>query len=938
MSLYGALFTGVSGLNSQGQKIGIISDNIANVNTVGYKKAEASFETLVVNQFGSSSYSPGGAIATSRYHIDQQGLLSTTSAPTDVAISGKGFFVVNAEPDSSGQALFTRAGSFRQDATGEFKNAAGFYLQGWPLTDEGLKPGDIGNTNTTPSVNIDSLETVNVANSAGVASATKLIEIGANLKASEDIFPGSGATAVMDLFSESNYEIGSHDIIAPNEPSAVVPPPNFALSTPNNLTRGDKFTMTTGVGLIYDYEYGGITIGRQVTTSGVGNIGDNQLNLSPTAFGAGEATVAAGSNTIQITLGAAHGLANGDRVVLSGVTWAGAANIPLSEVNQEQVVTVTGANTFEFSVPTSAGVGTPHTNAGTGTWTDRLFSGRILDANTATQGFFSTSSLSDYTTLSRSFTITSPTAGPSTFTYTAGSPQPAAGQFNSLTNLAESISAKTGLEARVVDGRLLVGAEDASEEITFTNGDAIGSGTLNGVDWIGELGLVDVTQGSRRFSTLAGLEVLINSDSGVSAKVIDTIDGATLKMNVDDPLDTIRITDFLGPVANMALDPITVPLVAGPGPVVVTTTIAHVGHGLSIGDNINLSGLTGVGGLTAGELNATHRVSGIIDANTFTVDIISAAGTVITVGGGATGGIQEANQGSVLGELGIVSSLNGATYVQGDTGILGPEYDSSGITGKNMASGDIQAQFSKTTRIYDALGFAHDIRFSFIKIATNEWAVEVHTTDPTEISTSLIDGQIAVGTIVFNGDGGLRTISPALAADVTVNWTNGSDPSTITLDLGTPQASSSSSSNVALTDGITQFDSEDYKDVFVNQDGAPVGELISVTIDENGFVIASYDNGESKALYQLPIADFSNPNELAAISGNVYAETRASGDVNLRDAGQNGTGKFVANALEQSNVDLASELTDMIIAQRAYQANTRVISTADELLEQLNQV
>lgn len=145
MSLYGALFGGVSGLNGQGSKIAIVSDNIANVNTIGYKESEALFETLVINSSSTVAYQTGGVRAESRMNVDQQGLLLSTATPTDIAISGAGFFSVNANIDGSGQPLYTRAGSFRQDSLGNFVNAQGFYLQGWPLDREGRLPGEPGN-------------------------------------------------------------------------------------------------------------------------------------------------------------------------------------------------------------------------------------------------------------------------------------------------------------------------------------------------------------------------------------------------------------------------------------------------------------------------------------------------------------------------------------------------------------------------------------------------------------------------------------------------------------------------------------------------------------------------------------------------------------------------------------------------------------------------
>jgi flagellar hook protein FlgE len=939
MSLYGALFTGVSGLSSQGQKIGIISDNISNVNTVGYKKAEANFQTLVVTQAGASTYAPGGARANARYNINTQGLLSSTSSPTDIAISGNGMFVVNTQSGGNGQSLYTRAGSFRQDETGNFRNAAGYYLMAWPLNADGLKPGEPGNLNTAASSTLDSLSVVNVESAQGVATATTQIDLGMNLDSSEDVYLGAGATITMDQFSAANFGISADDIIVPDETSAT--PPSFGLAVTNGIARGDQITLATGNGLNYDYQYGGFTMGRQVTTSGATNVGDGAVNLTATSFAAGEIATDGATNTVTVTLGAtlaSLGYATGDRIKLSGVTWAGADTIPLSEVNTTQTITATGANTFTFNVATTSTVA--DANAATGSHTDRLFTGNVFDATTATQAFFSTTSLAGFTSAARSFTITSPTAGTSTFTYTSGSPSTSAGQFNNLTNLATAIDDVVGLSARIVNGRLVVGAEDASESLTFANVDSVGTSALDGIDWVSELDVADVAVGSRRFSTMQGLNDLVNADEGVSAVLTDPLGETSLELHVDDPLDTLQITDFLGTSQTLAAGAVTVAAAAAGAQ---TVTITLPGHGLSVGDNIVLANMTPFQGFTASELNAVHTVTSVTGANTFTITINSSA-AIIAGAGNTDGDIANTNRGSLLAEFGLVDSLQGTTttpavYVRGDTGVLGPEYDSSGVTGHNMASGDITAQFSRTVRIYDSLGDGHDIRYSYIKIADNEWAVEVHAVNEDEVNSSLVDGQIAVGTITFNGDGSLRQVSSTLTNDVTVNWTNGALPSDINMNFGTSGLPSGTvgASQIGLTDGMTQF-SADYNVAFVNQNGAPVGELVGVSIDEAGFVIVSYSNGESKALFQIPLADFVNPDGLQPQSGNVYSQTQDSGELNLRDAGTNGTGTVVSSSLEQSNVDLASELTDMIVAQRAYQANTRVISTADELLDKLNQI
>ena len=124
MSIFGAMQSGISALASQSSSMGAISDNIANVNTVGYKSNSVAFSTLVTKQSSSSLYSPGGVQSKPKQSISAQGLLSATSNSTDVAISGSGYFVVNqaANPGEGDLWAYTRAGSFSVDENGYLKN------------------------------------------------------------------------------------------------------------------------------------------------------------------------------------------------------------------------------------------------------------------------------------------------------------------------------------------------------------------------------------------------------------------------------------------------------------------------------------------------------------------------------------------------------------------------------------------------------------------------------------------------------------------------------------------------------------------------------------------------------------------------------------------------------------------------------------------------
>lgn len=182
MSLYGALQIGVAGLDAFSTALSTTSSNIANVNTVGYKASASSFSTLLASSDGTES----GVVAKQAQLVTTQGPINGTQSSTDLAMQGNGMFVVspNSVPVGSTPAtlLYTRAGNFTPDATGNLRNAAGFYLMGWPLDAAGNLPT---NRNNMTSININSL--------AGKAQATSNMSIQANLQASTAATAGYAA-------------------------------------------------------------------------------------------------------------------------------------------------------------------------------------------------------------------------------------------------------------------------------------------------------------------------------------------------------------------------------------------------------------------------------------------------------------------------------------------------------------------------------------------------------------------------------------------------------------------------------------------------------------------------------------------------------------------------------------------------------------------------
>jgi flagellar hook protein FlgE len=215
MSINSAMLAGVTGLTANASALAATSDNIANVNTVGYKRNQTNFSDLVTAA-STQDYSAGGVQAVTTSYVTQQGLLQSTSSPTDLAISGSGFFVTTQSPNNvsaTDPRLFTRAGSFTVDSQGFLKNAAGLYLQGW-LADTS------GNIVTDPS-NIALLKPINVSTVGGAAGATTTASINANLDAGETVSAASEQDANFTAVADSAAATHNFKVAYTPDPAAA---------------------------------------------------------------------------------------------------------------------------------------------------------------------------------------------------------------------------------------------------------------------------------------------------------------------------------------------------------------------------------------------------------------------------------------------------------------------------------------------------------------------------------------------------------------------------------------------------------------------------------------------------------------------------------------------------------------------------------------------
>jgi flagellar hook protein FlgE len=183
MSLNSAMLTGISGLTTNAASLAVISDNIANVNTPGFKKSSAEFANMVASSGARKGiYFGGGVNGTTRQFISQQGNLQRTSSSTDLAIAGTGFFMVAKTPNDPAAAdprTFTRVGNFTTDNAGYLKGSNGQYLLGWPVDNTGAIDFD--------PTDITKLRPINVSSATGTASPTTTVAISANLKSSQTL-------------------------------------------------------------------------------------------------------------------------------------------------------------------------------------------------------------------------------------------------------------------------------------------------------------------------------------------------------------------------------------------------------------------------------------------------------------------------------------------------------------------------------------------------------------------------------------------------------------------------------------------------------------------------------------------------------------------------------------------------------------------------------
>ncbi len=240
------------------------------------------------------------------------------------------------------------------------------------------------------------------------------------------------------------------------------------------------------------------------------------------------------------------------------------------------------------------------------------------------------------------------------------------------------------------------------------------------------------------------------------------------------------------------------------------------------------------------------------------------------------------------------------------------------------------ATHASSIDIFDSLGTKHTVRFEFRKIGYTadggtQWSTIISVPEPGDINGGVIPKNIVTGSVSFNSDGSLSSYSPT---NLTYTANNGSSPNqNINIQFGT----------AGQFDGMTSFDAHSNTSG-ISQDGYPGGDLNGIRVDETGTLIGSFTNGRSFGLAQVAMASFVNNVGLESDGGGVYIQTSNSGDPIIGQAATGKRGFIQASSLEMSNVDLSRSLTQLIIVQRGFQANSKTITTSDQMLNTLLQL
>jgi flagellar hook protein FlgE len=366
---------------------------------------------------------------------------------------------------------------------------------------------------------------------------------------------------------------------------------------------------------------------------------------------------------------------------------------------------------------------------------------------------------------------------------------------------------------------------------------------------------------------------------------------------------------------------------AGAVPVPATGTLTATGNP-SAGDTVAIGNTTYTFETTLAstadevQIDSTNGLSGTLTNLVDAINGTGTAGTNYSTGTGKNGQVT-ATVNTTTDTVTLTAANPGSagnniatTVTMGSKSSFGAAFGASTLTG-----GVDGASFSEPMVVYDSLGTSHTLTFNFSKTAANTWTYQI-TIPAADVTGATAPVVLSSGTLQFDGNGNL--ISPAanvtgIAAD---NLADGAKPMNFTWQLLDPTTGAAEVSQVSGSSDVSSS----------QQNGYASGALQSFTINSDGTIQGVFSNGQTLTLGQIALATFQNTLGLQLNGSNTFLATPAAGIPSVGAPNTGGRGTIVGQALESSNVDMTTELANLIVAERNYQSNARAISTADQMV------
>ncbi|EGK8087188.1 flagellar hook protein FlgE [Campylobacter lari] len=819
-----SLWAGVSGLQAHQYAMDVEGNNIANVNTFGFKYSRADFSTLMSqtskiatapdgNLGGKNPMQVGlGAGVNSTTRIHSQGNIQTTDKNTDMAINGDGFFIVS--NDGGVTQYYTRAGDFKTDAVGNFVDNNGYTVQGWNYNQE---TGQIDSSKSVedivipPGMSMPARPSTSVSLTANLDSGNTL---GANASAKRPIYAldsQHGIRADTGTAIDEN-DTGHTEFYTTSKTGAQVTEKGVDMGVVFNA-QGEGLNLRDGQGIWVSYADAKHTSNLTMEA----NLPEDPSKWTPGSFNTFWGFKQPDGTAVNAVLD----------ITINGV------NIKAEGIGQETFINAINAKTSETGVVAS------------------VVDGKITFTNDNSTGTTAKSKNLDIrvnngTTAGDQVRIRQLPQNGANVTgnniqlrggYTTGSAWLGGANPNGAGQAKRNVQVVTAHEYIYSSNNVDIGTNPNPNANPPTN--------------------MPTVNGQRTFHTTEDLRELLQRDArwGVD------YDGDGTLENANNPVGGNQIGQDANPGVEVVVE-------------------------------------------SDGRFKITNPKGNGAKDMTFKV----------------TGYSNEANKIATNDKFtAMFSALDGNFNAGNDE-----KYSQDMYLSAHTAS----------IEIFDSLGTRHELTVQFTKQTKTadggaEWSIIISVPEPAEINFSGdgAPGNIVVGSLRFGNDGSLQSYTPNV-----LNFTgnNGSKPNqVIKLDFGT----------TGSFDGLTSYD-KDSATTKQETDGYTGGNLKpdALRTDENGYIYGEFTNGKTLALAKVALATFPNNMGLEEMGNNLYKATANSGTATIGHAGEGGRGGLKGSAIEMSNVDLSRALTELIVIQRGYQANSKTITTSDQLLNTLLQL